>query len=158
MRRWSIRREVSIKAPADVVWAYVGTPEGLREWWCPPPTVRFAFEPRQGSRFVEQYADGRFAYELEGTIVEYQPPRRFAVRRLTPGSPSPADLITITLTEEDGLTKVVVEHSFEHLPVSRRKETQEYFAEPWSNALRSLCELVTAGYEWTEPESTPPRS
>lgn len=149
MGRWSIRREVCVQAPADVVWAYVGTPERLGEWWCPPPTVRFAFEPRKGSHFEEHYDDGRFAYDLEGTIVAYQPPRRLVVRRLTPGSPSPADLIEITLTEEGACTKVVLEHSFENLPESRRKDMEEYFAEPWSESLRTLCDLVTAMYERT---------
>lgn len=142
MRPWSIRREVWVGAPVDAVWAYLGTAEQLSRWWCPPPSVRLAFEPRAGGRFEEHYDDGRFAYHVEGTVTVYEPPRRLAIRRLTPGSPAPSDVIELTLIEEGSRTRVVLEHCFEDLPVDRRKDMEDYFADAWSEALRALRRLA----------------
>lgn len=100
MGMWGIRRQVSIAAPAAAVWEHVGVPEHLSRWWCPPPAVRLAFEPYPGDRFEERYDDGRLAYRVEGTVLAYEPPRRWAVRRPTPGSAAPADVIEITLRED----------------------------------------------------------
>ncbi|MBE3590574.1 MAG: SRPBCC domain-containing protein [Firmicutes bacterium] len=146
MRAWGIRRRVSIAAPAEAVWAYVGVPELLSRWWCPPPTVRLAFEPRPGGRFEERYDDGRLAYRVEGTVLAYEPPRRLAVRRFTPGSPAPADVVEITLHEEGGRTRVVVRHAFEGLPPDRRRDMVDCFARPWSLSLRALWRLVMASH------------
>ncbi len=142
MRPWSIRREVSVGAPADAVRAYPGTAEQLSRWWCPSPSVRLAFEPSTGGRFEEHYDDGRLAYHVEGTVTVYEPPRRLAIRRLTPGSPAPSDVIEFTLVEQGSRTRVVLEHCFEGLPVDRRKDMEEYFADAWSQALRALRRLA----------------
>jgi len=77
-------------------------------------------------------------------MLAYEPPRRWAVRRLTPGSPAPADVIEITLREEDRRTRVVLRHAFEGLPPDRRRDMAESFARPWSEALRALRRLATA--------------
>lgn len=151
MRDWSIRRQVTIAAPAEAVWAFVGAPERLSQWWCPPPAVCLAFEPRPGGRFEERYDDGRLAYRVDGTVLAYEPPRRWAVRRLTPGSPAPADVIEITLREEGGRTRVVLRHAFERLPPGRRRDMADYFARPWSEALRALRRLATAAGGPTRP-------
>ena len=143
MGMWAIRRQVSIAAPAEAVWAYVGVPELLSRWWCPPPAVRLTFEPYPGGRFEERYDDGQLAYRVEGTMLAYEPPRRWAVRRLTPGSPAPADVIEITLREEGRRTRVVLRHAFEGLPPDRRRDMAESFARPWSDALRALRGLAT---------------
>jgi len=142
---WSIRRQVSIAAPAEAVWPLVGLPEGLSRWWCPPPTVHLAFDPRPGGRFEERYDDGSLAYRVEGTIVAYEPPRRLAVRRLTPNSAAPADVVEITLREEGSRTRVILRHTFEGPPRERRRDMVDYFARPWSDALRALRRLVTGG-------------
>lgn len=144
MGMWAIRRQVSIAAPAEAVWAYVGVPELLSRWWCPPPAVRLTFEPYPGGRFEERYDDGKLAYRVEGTVLAYEPPRRWAVRRLTPGSPAPADVIEITLREDGGRTRVVLRHAFGGLPPGRRRDMAEYFAQPWAEALRALRRLATA--------------
>lgn len=143
---WAIRREIAIEAPVDAVWAWVGTPERISRWWCPPPTVRLVFEPRAGGRFEEHYDDGSHSYRVKGTVVAFVPGRRLAIRRLTPGSPSPADRIEIALLEEGGRTKVVLEHSFENLPERRRKDMEGFYGEPWSDSLRRLRDLATAGH------------
>lgn len=144
MSEWSIRRELSIEAAPDVVWACVGTPACLSRWWCPPPTVELMFEQREGGHYEEHYKDAEYAYDLEGTVVAYVPQRRLAIRRVTEGSPSPADLIDITLSDEGDRARVVIDHSFEHLPENRRKDMKEVFADRWSSALQRLRDMATA--------------
>lgn len=143
MSAWSIRRELLVHAPLDVVWGYVGTPSRLSGWWCPPPTVELIFEQRQGGRFEEHYRDAERAYDVKGTVVAYAPRQRLAVRRVTSGSPSPVDLIDITLRREGGHTRVILDHSFEHLPENRRKDMYDLFADRWSDALRRLRDMAT---------------
>jgi uncharacterized protein YndB with AHSA1/START domain len=72
----SIERELHVEAPPEVVYQVVSRPEHLREWW--PEEVDL--DPVAG-------ASGRITFERpEGTkvqavtVVEADPPRRFAFR------------------------------------------------------------------------------
>jgi uncharacterized protein YndB with AHSA1/START domain/ribosomal protein S18 acetylase RimI-like enzyme len=140
---WSIRREVSVDAPATVVWRCVGDPERVSRWWCPPPTVRIDFDAAEGARYRERYDDGEYRYELAGRILAYDPPRWLAVRRETPDSAAPADRIDITLTDDGERTRVVLEHAFEDLAPDRRDEMRDVFAAGWEWSLDQLATLAT---------------
>ena len=140
-----IRRWVLIGAPRERVWPWVGRPEGLERWWCPPPTVRLFFEPRPGSRFVELYDDGTRSYRVEGVVEECLPLRRLVIRRRTPGSASPADRIAIVLNARRHETCVTVVHRFERVPDRRWPELERFFGPPWAESLASLKALVADG-------------
>lgn len=144
MGEWSIRRELLIEATLDAVWTCMVTPARFSRWWCPPPTVEVMFEQREGGHYEEHYRNAVYAYDVEGTVVAYVPQQRLAIRRVTKGSRSPADLIDITLRDEGGRTRVVIDHSFEHLPEDRRKDMYEFFADGWSSALQRLRDMATA--------------
>jgi uncharacterized protein YndB with AHSA1/START domain len=101
MGEWSIRREIVIDAPIDVVWEFVATPEQTSRWWCAGLPVELVFEQREGSRFEEHYDDGELAYDIEGTVWVFKPAERLAIRRVTEGSAAPADLVDITLSKKD---------------------------------------------------------
>lgn len=149
MGEWSIRRELLIETPLDAVWTCVVTPALLSRWWCPPPSVEVMFEQREGSHYVEHYHDTVHAYDVDGTVVAYRPLQQLTIRRVTKGFPSPADLIDITLRDEDGHTRVVINHSFEHLSENRRKDMDEYFAGRWSSALQRLRRIAATTGERT---------
>lgn len=140
---WRIRREITINAPVETVWECVGTPELVSQWWCPPPTVDIDFEREEGGDYEGQYRDDDREYDLTGTVVTYDPNRRFAVRRDTRNRFGPADSIDIVLRSEHDRTNVVLEHAFEQLPETRRKEARDFFASGWSWSLRKLRDVAT---------------
>jgi uncharacterized protein YndB with AHSA1/START domain len=142
MGEWSIRREIVIDAPIDVVWEFVATPEQISRWWCAGLPVELVFEQREGSHFEEHYDDGELAYDIEGTVWAFKPAERLAIRRMTEGSAAPADLVDITLSKKDEGTRVVLDHSFENLPEDRRQDMEEFFAGGWTAALQTLREAV----------------
>jgi uncharacterized protein YndB with AHSA1/START domain len=142
---WRIRRELTIAAPPEAVWPWVARPELVSRWWCPPPAVTIRFEPRVNSRFEEHYRDGERTYDLVGTVAAYDPARRLAIRRDTGGRLGPADLIDITLNGDAAQTTVAIEHSFVDLPIERRGEAHDLYADGWSSSLALIGELVRAG-------------
>jgi uncharacterized protein YndB with AHSA1/START domain len=143
MSDWSIRTERSLAAPAEVVWRCVGTPELISRWWCPPPTVRIDLDPVTRV-FRERYDDGELRYAVVGSVVVYEPPSRLTVRRETPASAAPADRIAITLIPTVEGTQVLLEHSFEELPVDRRDEMVDFYADGWQQALSGLASIAAA--------------
>lgn len=83
---------------------------------------------------------------MTGTVAAFEPDRRVAFHRLTPGSVfGPADLIDITLTADGGETAVAIDHSFDELPDDERRRAHEFYAPGWAEALRVLGEQVGHG-------------
>ena len=140
---WRIQQEITIDAPVEQVWQWLAHPEKVSQWWCPPPTVAIDFEPTTGGDYTEAYRDGDDEYHLTGTIVAFDPGRRFAVRRETAGRFGPADVVEFGLLATDGGTRVTLVHSFVEVPDGRRAEAEEYFAPGWNWSLRELRALVT---------------
>ena len=143
MSDWSIRAERRVAARPEVVWRCVSTPRLLSRWWCPPPTVRIDLDPAKGA-FRERYDDGETRYEVVGSVVVYEPPSRLTVHRETPASAAPADRVAITVTPTAEATHVLLEHSFEGLPVDRRDEMADFYAEGWEQALSGLAAVAAA--------------
>jgi uncharacterized protein YndB with AHSA1/START domain len=116
MTGWSIRVGRTVGAPAAAVWPHLATPARYSVWACP------------------------------GTVAAFEPDRRMAFRRLTPGSVfGPADLIDITLTADGGETTVMIDHSFDGLPDEHRRHAHEFYALGWTEALRVLAEQAGHG-------------
>lgn len=105
MELGTIRRELHIEATPEVVYHVITSPEHLREWW--PDDVDL--EPVVGAQgsvtFGEPGAPDAVVAPL--TVVEADPPRRFAFRWLEdePGSPTSRSLlVTFDLEAVDGGT------------------------------------------------------
>ncbi len=105
MELGTITRELHIQATPDVVYHVITSPEHLREWW--PDDVDL--EPVAGAHgsvtFGEPGAPDSVVAPI--TVVEADPPRRFAFRWLEddPGSATSASLlVTFDLEAVDGGT------------------------------------------------------
>ena len=105
MELGTITRELHIQATPDVVYHVITSPEHLREWW--PDDVDL--EPTAGAQgfvtFGEPGAPDTVVAPI--TVVEADPPRKFAFRWLEddPGSAtSKSLLVTFDLEAVDGGT------------------------------------------------------
>ena len=78
MEHGSIEREIRIEASPEVVYEVISTPEHLREWW--PDDAEL--EPVPGGSGFVSFGDRSTpeATVAAITVVEADPPRRFAFR------------------------------------------------------------------------------
>jgi uncharacterized protein YndB with AHSA1/START domain len=99
----SIEREIRIAAAPEVVYRVISSPEHLREWWpdeaeldaVPGATGTVSFRRDEGTKIVPL------------TVVEAEPPRRFAFRWDYDGesaTPENSLLVTFDLVPVDGGT------------------------------------------------------
>ncbi|MBX2796474.1 MAG: SRPBCC domain-containing protein [Myxococcales bacterium] len=103
-----IRHQISIDAPAALVFRMLTEPDGLRQWMA----VAATSDPCPGGTLRWTYANGDV---VEGTYEVVEPPRRLvftygwsepASRGVPPGSTR----VEITLTEHQGTTELTLEH------------------------------------------------
>ena len=144
---WSVRVSRTVAAPVAAVWPHLVTPASYSVWACPGVDhYDVRFEPRAGGPYAEEYRHGDREYRVTGTVAAFEPGRRVAFHRLTPGSVfGPADLIDITLTVDGGESAVVIDHSFDDLPDGERRHADDFYASGWTEALRVLAERVSEG-------------
>lgn len=76
MEYGSIEREIHVEATPEVVYEVISSPEHLREWW--PDEAEL--EPVPGATGVISFGAGSEAKAEPLTVVEADPPRRFAFR------------------------------------------------------------------------------
>lgn len=99
MEYGTIEREIHIDATPEVVYEVVSSPEHLREWW--PDEAEL--EPVPGGTGVISFGEpgGSPAHVEQLTVVEADPPRRFAFRWVydegTPPAPGNSLLVTFDL-------------------------------------------------------------
>lgn len=99
----SIEREIRIAAAPEVVYEVISSPEHLTEWW-PDEVELDAVAGATGSVSFRR-DDGTMVVPL--TVVEAEPPRRFAFRWDYDGetaSPENSLLVTFDLIPADGGT------------------------------------------------------
>ncbi|MCE7986325.1 MAG: SRPBCC domain-containing protein [Caldilinea sp. CFX5] len=112
-----IQKQIEIAAGAATVWRFVGTEEGLRQWW----GLAVALEAKPGGRCEEfiEWQGRRCA--LRGKVTTYEPPYRLAL--LLQNEDGVADgpawtTIAITLTERNGRTLVtLIQEAFSQVTV-----------------------------------------
>lgn len=99
--------EVTIAAPATVVWELLTTAEGLRRWVGPEAVA----EPAPGGELRWMHPDGS---RMAGRFVELVPHRRLVFTygwedgRM--GVPPESTTVEIDLTERDGVTSLRLVH------------------------------------------------
>jgi uncharacterized protein YndB with AHSA1/START domain len=99
----SIEREIRVEAVPEVVYEVVSSPEHLREWW--PDDADLDATPGTTGTVTFRREDGTKIVPL--TVVEADPPRRFAFRWAYDDEPPTADnslLVTFDLLPVDGGT------------------------------------------------------
>lgn len=112
-----IQKQIEIAARATTVWRFIGTEEGLRQWW----GLALALEAQPGGRCEERIQwQGRHC-TLRGKVTAYDPPHKLALflqnEDAMAGEPV-WTAITITLTERNGRTLVTfVQEAFSQVIV-----------------------------------------
>lgn len=105
----TIRKTIEIKAPVERVWRYVGTEDGLRQWW----GVNLSLEAKQGGRCAERSLFNGKPLYLTGEVTVYDPPHQLSLllRRADAAESWPTfTLISLQLQETEGNTVVTLEH------------------------------------------------
>jgi uncharacterized protein YndB with AHSA1/START domain len=97
MEYGSIEREIHVEAAPEVVYEVISAPDHLREWW--PDEVEL--QPVAGATGVISFGDGPEANVVPLTVLEADPPRRFAFRwaydQAEVASPTNSLLVTFDL-------------------------------------------------------------
>jgi uncharacterized protein YndB with AHSA1/START domain len=99
MEYGSIERELQIDASPEVVFAVLSSPEHIRDWW----NADSDFEPVAGasSRLTWTDQDTGRTDSVPFTVVEADPPRRFAFRWVYDGeSAGPGNSLLVTFDLE----------------------------------------------------------
>jgi uncharacterized protein YndB with AHSA1/START domain len=99
----SIEREIRVEASPEVVYEVITSPEHLREWW--PDEAELDAVPGATGTVGFRRAEGTKVVPL--TVVEAEPPRRFAFRWDYEGNeatPENSLLVTFELVPVDGGT------------------------------------------------------
>jgi uncharacterized protein YndB with AHSA1/START domain len=99
----SIEREIRVEASPEVVYEVISSPEHLREWW--PDEAELDAVPGAIGSVGFRQAEGTKVVPL--TVVEAEPPRRFAFRWDSAGeeaTPENSLLVTFDLVPVDGGT------------------------------------------------------
>ncbi len=96
MEYGSIERELRIDAAPEVVYEVVSSPQHLREWW--PDDAEL--DPVPGARGHITFGDASSpdAKVEQLTVVEADPPRRFAFRWVSDGDESAAEGNSLLVT------------------------------------------------------------
>lgn len=106
-----VRHATLVRVPRERVWPALTTGAGLDSWF----TTGAEVDPVPGGRIVFRWRDwgvDRYTGEDAGSVLEAEPPERFAFR-WHPGGPTHATTVTLTLeTVADGTVVRVAERGF----------------------------------------------
>ncbi len=105
----TIHKTIEIKAPIEHVWRYLGTEAGLRHWWGSDITL----EAKPGGRCTERSLFNGKPLYLAGEATIYAPPHQLVLklhRAEEPETWTAFTILSITLTESEGRTRVTLEH------------------------------------------------
>ena len=141
-QKMAVRQEVLINASPEKVWTTVASVAGIKQWLGPS-----TYEPRQGSKIDFNVSHDGGKYYMFGEVVTFNPPTELAftwTEQPVGGDAWPAaTLVTITLTPENGGTRVHLVHSgFENLPADIAEEQFKSYEHGW--AIRHVMEDLKA--------------
>ena len=111
----SIEREIHIDAAPEIVFEIVSRPEHIQQWWADEVTLESATPGAVGELAFSDGTDPR-AFVEPFTVVEADPPHRFAFRWIAEGQEPPEGnslLVTFELTADGaGTTLRMTESGF----------------------------------------------
>lgn len=102
-----IQKQIEIAARATTVWRFIGTEEGLRQWW----GLAVTLEAKQGGRCEERIQWQGRPCHLCGQVTVYDPPHQLTLflRNEDEANGGPTwTTIAITLAEKNGRTQVTL--------------------------------------------------
>jgi uncharacterized protein YndB with AHSA1/START domain len=107
MEHGTIEREIHIDASPEVVYEVITTPEHISQWW--GFEASFPSETGDG-RMTRERRDGTGSLIVAVSVIEADPPRRFAFRWVhpegEPATPKNSFLVTFDLEATDGGTRL----------------------------------------------------
>lgn len=133
-----------IRAPRNKVFDAFVKAEHARQWMCPRGMIIPAaeFDARVGGKYrVTMRARDGEQFTAGGTFREINCPERLTYTWAWQGEgmPNVETLITLTFTERDGGTDLVMTHS--GFPDAGMRDSHE---EGWGSSLNNLCDLLDA--------------
>lgn len=112
-----MQKQIEIAAKAATIWRFLGTEEGLRQWW----GLAIALEAKPGGLCEEQIQWQGRRCTLRGKVTTYDPPHQLALFLQNEGAAAgePAwTTIAITLAEHNGCTLVtLIQEAFTQVTV-----------------------------------------
>lgn len=144
----SIRGEMTVKADRAKVWAALTDPALFGQWFC--SGVEGTVSPGEMVKFNFAGTDGSCGGSSTVRIEQLDEPTTYAWRWHPGGSPDWGEapneettLVTFTLEEVDGGTRVVVvESGFEGVPDARRLDVFQMNTKGWEYQLEVLGKFL----------------
>jgi uncharacterized protein YndB with AHSA1/START domain len=125
--------------------------EGISKWW-PLQThsieamdrggvpTEAVLEPREGGRLYERMSTGEEGYW--GTITTWEPPHRVVISwKVNPEALAPTE-IDVRFTEEDGSTRVDLEHRGWERLGEKAAESRASYADGWKSVFGAYAEVA----------------
>ncbi len=128
----------TVDAPAKQVYQAFVSSVALESWFADSAEA----DARKGGRFYAWWNEGYYA---SGLFTKLKENKRIAFTWLGLDEPAPSK-VNITLSEEDGTTRVTVKHK----GVGKGgdwKETYQQMTDGWENALANLKSVLETGYD-----------
>jgi uncharacterized protein YndB with AHSA1/START domain len=136
----SIRKEIVLPQPREVVWRALTDRAALAEWMYPND-----FEPRVGHRFtfsVPPNPQAGFDGTVQCEVVECDPPRRLAYSWA--GGPVVETRVSYRLEPEGDCTRIVFEHSGFDASQPWSKQAIKGAEYGWTQMLEALTRLIVS--------------
>jgi len=164
-----LHKQIRIKASAARVWPYIGTQEGLRQWW----GTDISMEAKVGGACEERIQVKGTSYHLRGEVTAYAPPRHLALvlRNLGHGATWPAlTTLHITLQDEGEETLVTLVHQAFGVATEPRGQIDDHAHSPVAEPTRPLITPhrvhghplagqhagAAVPLQWQSPQTVPP--
>jgi uncharacterized protein YndB with AHSA1/START domain len=123
------------------VWDCLLRPELLERWLCDSA----AMSGEEGGEFEWRGATGLGPECIErGQVLRAEPPRRLRLSLRQPAWPARTRLDLELEAVADGCELSVLQHGFEHLPLSDSLTVWEAYRDRWDAALARLARAVEA--------------
>ena len=143
-QKMAVHQETHIQASPSVVWEKMTSVDGMKNWLGPSE-----YQPQQGAKIDFHVNHDGGKYYMFGEVVTFNPPKELAftwTEQPVGGEAWPVPtLVTLTLTPEDGGTRVRLVHSgFENLPGAIAETEFKGYTAGWEmrHTLDGLKEFV----------------
>jgi uncharacterized protein YndB with AHSA1/START domain len=105
-----IRLERLLSAPLEVVFDAMTDPARMADWFSPIGRAEVEADPVVGGRLHVVMVDGDVRIEHDGEFLDVRRPTRLAFTWRSRYTGDRATVVTVELNDEDGKTRLVLEH------------------------------------------------
>jgi uncharacterized protein YndB with AHSA1/START domain len=132
----TIRKEIVINAPPAKVWEHITDPAKIAGW-----LMDNSFQATVGRKYTMEHCEhGDLMGQISGVVTEAIPNEKL-VYTWTSQVIKVQTTVTITLTEEKGRTRLVLEHSGWEAPPADQT-IPDTFDKGWSEHLKALQDQI----------------